>query len=199
MNSSAQTRPRAPEAGPPPPDETAAKSSAAARPAARRWLRPVAAAVLAAVTLTGGGLLFRAHQINSGPGAENTALTDTDATTRVIGDVSGALSKVFSYSPADTDATARDAEQLLDGKAAEQYERLFAQVRERVAEQKLTLTTEVVRAGVSRLDGGSAQLLVFLDQTTQRADGKPSTVAAQLTVTARFTDGQWRITDMTSR
>ena len=79
--------------------------------------------------------------------------------------------------PQDTRATEDAAKDLLGGRAASQYAALFGELRQRVAEQKLSLTTHVVRAGVVRLTRDQAELLVFLDQRAQR-DGKPATAAA---------------------
>ncbi|MFC7217714.1 hypothetical protein ACFQLX_05935 [Streptomyces polyrhachis] len=165
----------------------------------RRALR-IAGWTALAVLLTGGvGMTARAQQLRSEPAARNTALTDPAATATVTGAVGESLSRVFTYSPASTETTEAAAADLLDGRAKKQYETLFGQVRKRVAEQKLTLTTHVVRAGAVRLSGDDATVLVFLDQVTERAGAEPSSVAAQVSVTAKRRDGQWLITDMTSR
>ncbi|MEU6018646.1 hypothetical protein ABZ826_32880 [Streptomyces sp. NPDC047515] len=165
----------------------------------RRWPRVVAAA-LAVVLLAAGGTLFaKGRQLRDTPATSNRALTDSGATTRVAGDVSNALGKVFSYSPQDTGVTKESAKQLLAGRALQQYAALFGQVEKQAADQKLTLTTHVVRAGVTRLTGDSAHLLVFLDQVYER-EGKPATTAAaQLSVTARLKDGHWTVVEITSR
>ena len=91
------------------------------------------------------------------------------------------------------------ARDVLAGHAATQYQSLFAQIREQVASQRLTLTTRVVRAGVVSLTGRRARLLVFLDQTAQRAGGAATSAAAQLSVTAQYSAGHWRITELTAR
>ncbi|RZE14460.1 nuclear transport factor 2 family protein [Streptomyces albidoflavus] len=167
-------------------------------PVRPRW-RWAPAALAAILVLAGGGFFYGAHQLRTTPSAENRALTDTEATTQVGGEVSGGLARIFSYTPGGTAATERSARTVLAGKAARQYEDLFDQVRESLAEQRLTLTTQAVRTGVVELTGDRARLLVFLDQTSHRAKGDPATAAAQLTVTARLTDGRWRITDLTTR
>ncbi|MFF3957905.1 hypothetical protein ACFYY1_32545 [Streptomyces sp. NPDC001890] len=165
----------------------------------RRWPRAVAA-VLAVVLLAAGGVLFaQGRALRDTPATSNRALTDSEATTRVAGDVSNALGKVFSYSPQATAVTKEAAKQLLAGKALQQYAALFGQVEKQAADQKLTLTTHVVRAGVTRLTENSAHLLVFLDQVYER-EGKPATTAAaQLSVTARLRDGHWVVVEITSR
>ncbi|QKG24192.1 nuclear transport factor 2 family protein [Actinomadura verrucosospora] len=127
------------------------------------------------------------------------AVLDGVATTDVTGDVSTALGRIFSYTPADVSTAQRAAADVLTGAAAEQYRQIFAQVQRQAPAQRVALTTRVTRAGVISLVGDTARLLVFLDQTATRAgrpDGTPA--AAQLTVTAHRDDGHWRITELKS-
>jgi Mce-associated membrane protein len=168
-------------------------------PRAPGWVTPAVVAAVLVLFLGGAGLLVRAAQLNDTPAAGNHALTDTEATTRVIGDVSSALGKVFSYTPTQTAVTKQAARELLAGKAARQYAELFGQVEKRAAEQNLTLTTHVVRAGVTRLTDRGAHLLVFLDQVAERRGKAPVTAAAQLSVTAELHNGRWQIVGITSR
>ena len=127
------------------------------------------------------------------------AVLDGVATTEVVGDVSTALGKVFSYAPDDVAATEQAAGRELSGTALTQYRQLFGQVERQAPAQRVTLTTRVVRAGVVSLTHDTARLLVFLDQTATRAGepaGKPA--AAQLLVTAHREHGHWSITGLTS-
>ncbi|MFF3393924.1 hypothetical protein ACFYW1_23705 [Streptomyces sp. NPDC002669] len=165
----------------------------------RRWPRVVAAVLTAALLVTGGALFVEGRQLRDTPATSNHALTDSEATTRVAGDVSNALGKVFSYSPQATAVTKEAAKKLLAGKALQQYAALFGQVEKQAADQKLTLTTHVVRAGVTRLTEDSAHLLVFLDQVYEREGRRATTAAAQLSVTARLRDGQWTVVEITAR
>ncbi|MFJ4574056.1 hypothetical protein ACIP4W_21965 [Streptomyces sp. NPDC088846] len=165
----------------------------------RRWPRVVAAALAVALLAAGGGLFAAGRQVRDTPAASNRALTDSAATTRVAGDVSNALGKVFSYSPQATGLTKEAAKQLLAGRALQQYAALFGQVEKQAADQKLTLTTHVVRAGVTRLTEDSAHLLVFLDQVYEREGRPATTAAAQLSVTAELRDGHWTVVEITSR
>ncbi|HBF84447.1 MULTISPECIES: hypothetical protein [Streptomyces] len=168
---------------------------------ARRGHRPrILAAVLALALLAGGITLFvQGQRLRDTPATSNHALTDTAATAQVTGDVSSALSKVFSYGPGTTAATKETAKQVLAGKALQQYAALYGQVEKQAADQKLTLTTQVVRAGVTRLGTGSAHLLVFLDQVYEREGKAATTAAAQLSVTARLRGGRWVVVEITSR
>ncbi|MFE0149364.1 hypothetical protein ACFWY5_19605 [Nonomuraea sp. NPDC059007] len=181
--------------------EAAGRRGRHAVPEKRRRLRVGRPAVLAAVAvvLLVTGVAVRAAAPARDVAAGNRALLDQAGTTRVAGDVSNALARIFTYSPAEIEATELAARDSLDGRAAEEYTRLITQIRRDVVTQQATLTTRVVRAGVVTLTGDTARLLVFLDQTATRS-GKPAgpAVAAQLTVSARLRDDRWRITEITS-
>jgi Mce-associated membrane protein len=159
--------------------------------------RPLTIALVLALAAA-GVLAFTERQRGSSPSA-NRALLDSEATAKAVGDVSNALVKIFSYRPGDVAATEKAAAELLEGKAAQQYRGLFGQVRQQAPAQQLSLTTRVVRAGVSRMSADTAHLLVFLDQASTRK-GVPAggTAAAQLAVTAHLRDGQWRIAEIRS-
>lgn len=162
----------------------------------REFRGPLVLATVAAVmALAGAGLTIRAAQLRGGPTAVNRALVDASATRQVIGVVSADVDQIFSYSYTDLGATRRAASAVLAGPAARQYSELFSSIEENAPAQKLTVTTRVVRAGVTRLDGNTAQLLVFLDQTSAGRDGRD---AAQLSVTAQLIGGRWRITGIQS-
>ncbi|MEW2551947.1 hypothetical protein AB0957_09400 [Streptomyces zhihengii] len=175
------------------------RAPGSAAPPRRRWRLYAVLATVVALLAAGAGLLFQERQLRGTPAAANRALTDADTTAGVTGDVSNALTEIFSYTPSDTARTRAAAAELLAGRAARQYTGLFAQVEKEAARQKVTLTTHVVRAGVTRLSGDSARLLVFLDQVSERPGKEPATAPAQLSVTAELHDGRWRITDIASR
>jgi Mce-associated membrane protein len=182
-------------------DEGAGSAEDAA-PVRSGWTRrrTVAVAVVSVLLLlTGCVLLQRAHALRHTSGAANHALTDAEASERVSGDVSNALARIFSYTPDGIAGTERSAEAALAGKAARQYEALLGRVKEQVRTQHVTLSTQTVRVGVVSLRGDTAHLLVFLDQTARRGKDEATTSAAQLSVTARLSDGLWRIVDLTAR
>ncbi|MGW2653811.1 hypothetical protein ACWC1D_09135 [Streptomyces sp. NPDC001478] len=179
-------------------DASGDDDEAGARPR-RRWTRPVGA-LLAVVLLAAGAVLHVAgRQLRDTPATDNLALTDSAATTQVAGEVTNALGKVFSYGPGETAATKASAQRYLAGKALQQYAALFGQVEKQSADQKLTLTTHVVRAGVTRLTRDSAHLLVFLDQVYEREGKAASSAAAQLSVTVRLREGHWTIVEIDPR
>lgn len=166
---------------------------------ARRWSRVLAALLVVVLLAAGGAFYVAGRQLRDTAATSNKALTDSAATTQVAGDVTNALGKVFSYGPGDTDATKASAQKLLAGKALQQYASLFGQVEKQAADQKLTLTTHVVRAGVTRLTHDSAHLLVFMDQVYERKGKAASTAAAQLSVTAQLREGRWTIVEINAR
>ena len=183
------------------PVETENEQQPDAEGPAGRLRRAGLGVLIAALVLGGGAFLYGAHQLRSSAPAQNQALTDTGATTRVAGDVGSALARIFSYTPDGTAAAERSARTVLDGRAARQYETLFARVRDDLTEQRVTLSTRAVRTGVIELDGDDAHLLVFLDQTSHKGGSKAevTTAAAQLSVTARFEGDRWRIVDIKAR
>jgi len=168
-----------------------------ARPGGRQ--RVAALAVVAALLLCSGGLFYARAELTDPAASGNRALTDSATTDQVIGDVSSALSEIFAYTPDGTQSTEAAARQVLAGAAATQYQALFAKIRDQVAAQQLTLTTRVVRAGVVTLTAARARLLVFLDQTARRAGSTATSAAAQLSVTAQYKGGHWRITALKAR
>ncbi|GGS95586.1 hypothetical protein [Streptomyces griseoviridis] len=176
-----------------------AEPDTAVRPAGPLWRRLLPALTAAVLVLAGCGFFYGAHQLRSTPSAENHALTDAEATSRVAGDVGNALARVFSYTPDGLAAGERSARSVLAGRAARQYAELMDRVRADLKKQRVTLSTQAVRTGVIELDGDSARLLVFLDQMSDRDGGGSTAAAAQLTVTARWERDQWRIVDIRTR
>lgn len=178
-------------------------ASGAGRPGlfSRDFALPIVLVSLAAV-LAGlaGWFGWEAHALSVAGNTENSALVDAGATSEVNGQVSAAVEKVFSYSFADTAATENAAKQVLAGKAADQYNQLFAQIKQQAPAQKLVVTVKVVTSGVKMLQDNRAQVLLFLDQTATRTDAnQTNSGAAQLTVNAEKRGGNWVITDLNMR
>lgn len=164
------------------------------------WARrlPVILAALAVLFAAAGGyFLVRYEQLAS---VDNVALLDTAATASVSGQVSQTLTTVLSYRFDDTESTERAAATELTGRARQQYDQLFTQVRAQAPAQKLVLTTRVVSVGVTSITGDTARLLVFVDQSATRGDNNAASAsAAQLSVTATKIDGRWLVSDLQPR
>ncbi|CNE85297.1 Uncharacterised protein [Mycobacterium tuberculosis] len=126
--------------------------------------------------------------------AQNDALSDNGRTAEVKGQVTTIVNTVFSYNYADTAKTEKAAQELLTGKAVQQYNQLFALVRKQAPQQKQVLTTMVTDSAVKSLTGDRARLLVFADQRNTRTDkNKTSYSAAVFAVDALYADGKWKI------
>jgi len=163
------------------------------------WLGLPLVCIALTLALVGVGvaLLVRADSLRSGSAASNKALSDRAATSEVIGQVSTALTKVFSYQYANPSANAQAAATLLSGDAASQYKTLFTALQKKAPGEKLTLVAKVAVAGLKSLRGNTAELLVFIDQSSTRAsDKQKSTSAAQLDVTAVKHGGTWKVTEL---
>jgi Mce-associated membrane protein len=157
----------------------------------RHW-----ALVLTVLLLAASAIAFRQADVaRDKDNVANHAVVDAVATTEVQSAVSSALVRVFSYDYADPGPTEQAADDLLDGKAREQYDLLFTALQEKAPGQQLVLTAQVQVAAVKELTDRSATLLVFLDQASQRATDKESSVsAAQLSVRATKSGDTWKVT-----
>ena len=130
----------------------------------------------------------------------NEALVDQAATSEVNGQVGDAVSRVFSYDFANTKKTEDAAGQVLTGKAVQQYNDLFATVKQQAPAQKLVVTTTVKSSGVTRLQGDHAQVLLFVDQNaTRTTTGESNVGPAQISVGAVKDGDQWKIDSIIQR
>lgn len=163
-----------------------------------RIVRSHGVTALATVMLVIGLLgWWMAYDASSAPAAQNHALVDAKATAGVQSAVSKALTGVLSYDYREPAKTEAAADSLLAGDARKEYDTLFASLQQRAPDQKLVLTAQVEAAGVKELTDNSAKLLVFLDQSSQRADDKEASIsAAQLSITAKKVGGEWKITEL---
>lgn len=153
---------------------------------------------LAGVLLVVGALgWWMSHDLTSTSAAQNKALTDSTATAKVQAEVSRALSSVLSYDYAQPKVTEAAADAVLSGAARKEYATLFKSLEERAPGQKLVLTAQVQSIGVKELHGDTAKMLVFLDQSSQRANDKEASIsAAQIAVTAKRIKGAWKVTKL---
>lgn len=156
----------------------------------------VLAVVLVAIGAFGA---FRAYEMRTTPAAQNEAIVDASTTAEVQAFISQGLVQVLTYDFANPEATTAAAEQVLAGDAREEYDRLFDDLAARAPGQQLVLDARVQSVAVTELDGDTAEALVFLDQTSQRATDQEATIsAAQLNITATRDGDTWTITDLTT-
>ena len=154
-------------------------------------------AALALVCAVVAGVLLATSGGASAAPDPNQAVVDRIRTAQVIGEVDTDLEHVLSFDYTNPEATRAAAHQALVGKALQQYDVLYQTLQKKAGNQHLVLTAKVISAGVTLLNDGRAQLLVFLDQTSRRtSDGATSTSAAQLRITAVQRGGSWRISEL---
>lgn len=158
----------------------------------------IARIVVAAVLVAVGSIGWWQSMELKADAKENVALVDASATSEVRSHVSQALTRVLSYSWESPGQTEAAATELLTGQAREEFDRLFADLQRNAADQQLVLSATVVVAAVKELDEDTAELLVFVDQSSSRADDDETTIAAaQVGVSAKKVGAAWTITHLT--
>ncbi|MCU1663873.1 MAG: hypothetical protein JWR58_3938 [Pseudonocardia sp.] len=170
----------------------------------RSLLVPLLAAAL--VVLTGLAVFFGIAdaRLRGTPAAANTALVDVGATAAVSGQLTDALQTIYSYDFARLDENERAARAVITPEFADQFNRLFTQVRDLAPQQQAVVTATVTLSAVKEINGDRAVLVAFMDQQATRAaasDGKPTQLAAagRLTVTGQKVDGHWKIAAVESK
>ncbi|SDN14550.1 hypothetical protein [Allokutzneria albata] len=191
-----------PDASPDPEPESEAEAESEAPAEERPWWQLPALLTAVAVVFAALAVWFAAQAATerAESGVDNRALVDTGVTTEVAGQITTAVQSVFSLDYADMGKAERVAKDVLTGKAVEQYDTLFAEVRKLAPEQKIVLTTTTRQVGVKSIEGDRALVLVFADQHVERtADGRREDVPVQVTLTTERADGRWRISDIVLR
>jgi Mce-associated membrane protein len=172
------------------------------RPRAPRGRRVVLAVAVVIALLGAGTAAFggvRAHALAAAADPGNHAVVDQAATRAVIQQVGQAVETVYSYDYRHLKSGYDAGAQVVTGEFASTYQKRFKQVKEQAAKNELTLTALVDTAGVQKLHGGAATLLVFVDQTATAGGGKQRVHrGSSLLVHARKVHGTWKIAQVTS-
>lgn len=138
--------------------------------------------------------LASARALTSSADGENRAISDPAGTAEVKDQLRSVIENTLSYDYRNLDRTAAAVRDNFTGKATCEYDQLFGEVKRLAPEQKIVLTTTVREIGVLRLDGDQATVLVFVDQSTTRADQNQTTSSgAQFTLAARRQGSSWKI------
>lgn len=163
----------------------------------RKHLVIALAALTVALGTTAALSANHARSLTTSKPAQNGALSDNGRTAEVKGQITTAVNSAFSYNYADVAKTEKAAQEVLTGKAVQQYNQMFALVRQQAPQQKQILTTTVTESAVKSLKGNQARVLVFADQRNTRTDkGKSAYSAAVFAVDAIQIDGKWKITEI---
>lgn len=154
--------------------------------------------VLGVLTVIVGGLAAwfasQAGSLNSAPSAQNSALSNSAATSQVTSQTRGAIAALFSYNYAAPGPTTTAASRWLTGAAVQQYARLFGQVHQEAPKEQLVVATTVNDIGVETLQGGSARVLVFVTESDRKGSGGATASApAMLAINLTQAGGTWKI------
>lgn len=173
--------------------------SGTATPPRRRTLITTLGVLTVVFALLAFWFQTNVHALRDQGPASNEAMVDRGTTSEVNGEVSDAIATLFSYDYADTRKTEDAAQELLVGRAVQEYDQLFATVKKQAPKQKLVVTTTVKDSGVTYLQGDRARVLLFVDQNASRNGQKGKVIPAQISVGVEKRGGQWKINQIIQR
>ena len=158
---------------------------------------------IAAVLLACAGAFFglQWHDTIDNATTSNTAYVDTGTTAQVVNDVVNAMQKVLTYTYANPNQTAQDAQNLLTGSAQCQFNELYKTVRAEAPAQKITVTASIdtKNSGVETIQGDQARLLLMVYQeSTRGSNGQQATSEGVLEVGAIKQGNTWKIDNIST-
>ncbi len=172
-------------------------SSKPKKPGSRQLIL-AGALVVVGLLLAATAVLFKIQADEVSSSTNNTALLDVAKTAQVKDQVSKATEALFSYdynNIAKTETAAGDL--LVNDEVRAKYNLLMGEVKRLAPQQKMVVTCKVTRSAVIRLEGDRADVMVFVDQSSTRADTNKTTAgSAQLHLNAELQGDKWKITAM---
>nr|WP_244199518.1 hypothetical protein [Amycolatopsis thailandensis] len=156
------------------------------------------ALVVVGLLLAATAVLFKIQADDVSGSTDNTALLDVAKTAQVKDQVSKATEALFSYDYKNISKTETAAGDLLvNDEVRAKYNLLMGEVKRLAPQQKMVVTCKVTRSAVIRLEGDRADVMVFVDQSSTRADTNKTTAgSAQLHLNAELQGDKWKITAM---
>ncbi|BBZ47814.1 twin-arginine translocation pathway signal [Mycobacterium parmense] len=151
----------------------------------------IVAAVLAVLVVSSLALLGALYYFSYLPGRE----TDVAAAKTAVAAASEGTVAILSYSPDSLDRDFSTAKSHLTGDFLSYYDQFTQQIVAPAAKQKEVKTTAVVlRAAVSDLRPDSAEILLFVNQSTQTKDRpEPTFTNSSVSVKLAKANGKWLI------
>ncbi|MBO0878754.1 MAG: hypothetical protein J2P19_35790 [Pseudonocardia sp.] len=142
----------------------------------------------------------KARDVEAARPAGNLAFVDKAATSEVHDQVSQAVEAIYSYDYSRLNQDEQRALSFITGGYADEFKQNFAKVRELGPQQKASLASTVVEAGVVRITDRKATLLLMVNQVGHRADSAaPLKASVRMAVTAERVDGQWKVSGINQR
>lgn len=178
--------------------EDAAVAVPAQRSVVSRNTVRVALLLVVGLALVAAAVVFQVKGSDAADSTSNRAVLDVAKTAQVKDQVSKAIETLFSYDFNNIKKTEDAASQLLaTDQVKASYNALMGQVKKLAPQQKVVVTCKVTRSAVIRLNGDLARVMLFIDQTSTRADTKQTAAGtAQMHVDAQLQGNTWKITDM---
>lgn len=120
---------------------------------------------------------------------------DSDARAQVVRVASDGAAALLSYKPDTVDADLAAAKERLTGDFLDYYNKFTTEVVVPAAkEKKVATTAKVPGAAVSSVDGSTAVVLLFVNQSTTTGESKEATESASsVRVQLTEVDGRWLI------
>ncbi|MFE3175517.1 hypothetical protein ACFXPA_23010 [Amycolatopsis sp. NPDC059090] len=158
----------------------------------------VALLLVVGLALVAAAVIFQVKGSDAADSTSNRAVLDVAKTAQVKDQVSKSIETLFSYDFNNIKKTEDAANQLLaTDQVKTSYNALMGQVKKLAPQQKVVVTCKVTRSAVIRLNGDLARVMLFIDQTSTRADTKQTAAGtAQMHVDAQLQGDTWKITDM---
>ncbi|MGV0811385.1 hypothetical protein ABQF34_05445 [Mycolicibacterium boenickei] len=154
----------------------------------RAWSLGLAALVVGIVVATGLGLWQLSVKSRPAPAA---VADDDRAREQVTEFVATNVVKMLSFTP-DTSRSDIDAvAELLTSSAADEYRRTM-----RAQADGVTQSATVRNTGVESLSADEAQVVAFVDQTSEAAGGPSTKDALAYRVSLTRVDGDWLISEL---
>ena len=120
-----------------------------------------------------------------------------DATRAAQAAAERAVVPVLSYDADTLDADQAEASSYLTDSYREDYDRLFAVIRDNAPATGTKVSAEVVSSGIVRSGEDRVQVLVFLNRpTTNKQQGEPIVYRDQVTLTMQRVGDSWLVDDL---
>lgn len=108
-----------------------------------------------------------------------------------------AVVPVLSYDHRTLDADQESAQALLTDDYRQDYDQLFAVIKQNAPRTRTAVTAEVVSSGIVRSGEDRVDVLLFVDRpTTNKLNPEPIVYRDQVTVTMEQVDGEWLVDEM---
>jgi Mce-associated membrane protein len=110
-----------------------------------------------------------------------------------------AIGPILSYSALHLDEDQKAAQAYLTSDYREEYDKVFAVIKQNAPGTKTIVKADVVGSGIVRSGTDRVQVLVFVNRpTTNKQIREPVVYKDQVTLTMERVDGEWLVDDMTS-